>query len=233
MEEIATCNICARQFDSLHLIPKMLECGHTFCSSCLTKLFRNNPSCPNCRAEIKINESSLPINYSVLKVAEIYKSKTWSEKEIISSIEDMKKKFKDRRDVILKKKDQMTSSLEVIDKCLAKLEELAVSESQRVDTVNVKRMLRELDEDFKKTDDVVTCDDAKSSVTILLSDFEDSEAYLTEIYKRVQNKENVFAVHKIIDEIKYGEISLFEYKLFFHSLTLSEVPKDSSLIWVS
>ncbi|RXG51570.1 hypothetical protein Avbf_08728, partial [Armadillidium vulgare] len=168
--------------------------------------------CPNCRAEIKGNESSLPINYNTLKVVEIYKSKTWSEREIISSIEDMKKKFKDRRDLILKKKDQMTSSLEVVDKCLAKLEELAVSESQRVDTVNVKKMLRELDEDFEKTDEVVPCDD---------------------IYKRVQNKENVFAVHKIIDEIKYGEISLFENRLFFHSLSLSEVPKDSSLIWVS
>ncbi|RXG51728.1 hypothetical protein Avbf_15515 [Armadillidium vulgare] len=92
-------------------------------------------------------------------------------------------------------------------------------------------MLNEVDEELKKTDGVLSCDDAKSSESILLSNFEDSASYLMEIYKRVQNKENVFAVYKIKDENKYGEISLFENKLFFHSLSLTKVPKDSSLIW--
>ncbi|RXG59900.1 hypothetical protein Avbf_15156 [Armadillidium vulgare] len=113
----------------------------------------------------------------------------------------------------------------------SELEELTVSEGQKVDTVNARKMLNELDEELKKTDDVLSFDDVKSSVSILLSNFKNSASYLMEIYKRVQNKENVFAVYKIKDEIKYGEISLFENKLFFHSLSLTEVPKDSSLIW--
>ncbi|RXG52763.1 hypothetical protein Avbf_15699 [Armadillidium vulgare] len=78
---------------------------------------------------------------------------------------------------------------------------------------------------------VSLCDDLKSSVSILLSDFQDSQGYLEEIYKRVQNEEKIFAVRKIEDKIKYGKISKYENRLFFHSLSLSEVPTDSSLIW--
>ncbi|RXG72866.1 hypothetical protein Avbf_11821 [Armadillidium vulgare] len=51
------------------------------------------------------------------------------------------------------------------------------------------------------------------------------------IYKRLQNGEKVFAVHKINEDFKYGEVSFFSNQLFFHSLNSSQVPKDSSLIW--
>ncbi|RXG54115.1 hypothetical protein Avbf_12333, partial [Armadillidium vulgare] len=123
-----------------------------------------------------------------------------------------------RKDIILKKEARMALSFEVFDKCLAKLEKLT-------------RILNEVDEDLKKTDDVVRCDDLKKSMSFLLSNFENSKEYLLEIYKRVQNGEKVFTVRKIEDEIKYGEVSKYENKLFFHSLSLSEVPTNSSLIW--
>ncbi|RXG68042.1 hypothetical protein Avbf_07830 [Armadillidium vulgare] len=115
-------------------------------------------------------------------------------------------------------------------KVLKKLEELT-SESQKV--ANVKKILKEVDEDLKKTIDVMRCDEVKSSASILLSSFQNSEEYLAEIYNRIRNEEKVFAVRKIEDEVKYGKVLMFENKLFFHSLSLSEVPKDSSLIWVS
>ncbi|RXG51021.1 RING finger protein nhl-1 [Armadillidium vulgare] len=228
MEEIVTCSICAQVFNSFRFIPKILECGHTFCSPCVTKLFRNNPRCPNCRAEIKGTESLLPINYTTLKVVDIYKSKNWSESEMDITAEVTK-----RKDIILKKEARMALSFEVFDKCLAKLEKLTVSESERIGTVNVKRILNEVDEDLKRTDDVVRCDDLKKSMSFLLSNFEDSKEYLLEIYKRLQNEEKVFAVHKINDYVKYGKIFMCGNQLFFYSLSLSEVPKNSSLIWVS
>ncbi|RXG53529.1 hypothetical protein Avbf_16236 [Armadillidium vulgare] len=70
-------------------------------------------------------------------------------------------------------------------------------------------------------------------MSFLLSNFEDSKEYLLEIYKRLQNEEKVFAVHKINDYVKYGKIFMCGNQLFFYSLSLSEVPKNSSLIWVS
>ncbi|RXG70339.1 hypothetical protein Avbf_02198 [Armadillidium vulgare] len=199
----------------------------------MIKLFQENQSCPNCRTEIRGNETSLPINYSVLKVAEIYKTKNCSEGEIMTSIEDMKKKCMERKEILSMKKSSITSSLEVLDEYLTKLEELTASEKQRVDSVKAKNFLKEVDEELKKTDDVIRSDDLKSSMSINLSSFKDSKDYLLEIYKRLQNKEKVFAVHKINHDVKYGKVSLFGNQLFFNSLSLSEVPKNSSLIWVS
>ncbi|KAL7633188.1 UNVERIFIED_CONTAM: hypothetical protein RMT77_016558, partial [Armadillidium vulgare] len=139
-----------------------------------------------------------------------------------------------RKDIILKKKTQMKLNAKILDKCLAKLEELTMSQSERIDTVNARKIIDEIDEDLKKTDDVVLFDDIKSSISILLSNFQGfdySEQFLLEIYKRLQNGEKVFAVHKINEEFKYGEVSFFSNQLFFYSLTSSQAPKDSSLIW--
>ncbi|RXG59568.1 LON peptidase N-terminal domain and RING finger protein C14F5.10c [Armadillidium vulgare] len=158
MEDFVSCNICAQVFDSLHFIPKILKCGHTFCSPCLIKLLQENPNCPNCRAEVKEIESSLP------------------ERKI-----DIVTEVAKRKDIILKKKTQMTLNVKILDKCLAKLEELTVSQSERIDTVNTRKILDEIDEDLKKTDDVVRSDDMKSSISILLSSFKGSEQFLLEV----------------------------------------------------
>ncbi|KAL7631186.1 UNVERIFIED_CONTAM: hypothetical protein RMT77_018512 [Armadillidium vulgare] len=121
----------------------------------------------------------------------------------------------------------------ILDKCLERLKELTESQSERIDAVNTRKILDEIDEDLKKTDDVVLFDDIKSSISILLSSFDYPKDFLLEIYKRLQNGEKVFAVHKINEEFKYGEVSFFSNQLFFYSLNSSQVPKDSSLIWVS
>ncbi|KAL7633187.1 UNVERIFIED_CONTAM: hypothetical protein RMT77_016557 [Armadillidium vulgare] len=227
MEDLVSCNICAQVFDSLHFIPKMLiKCGHTFCSPCLIKLLQENPRCPKCRIQLKEIESSLPVNYIALKAVDIYKSKCWPEKKMDIATEVAK-----RKDIILKKKTQMKLNVKILDKCLEKLEELTMSQSERIDTVDTRKILDEIDEDLKKTDDDVRSDVIKSSISILLSSFKGPEQFLLEIYKRLQNGEKVFAVHKINEEFKYGEVCFFSNQLFFYSLTSSEVPKDSSLIW--
>ncbi|KAL7638433.1 UNVERIFIED_CONTAM: hypothetical protein RMT77_011003 [Armadillidium vulgare] len=228
MEEIVLCSICLQQFDSLHFIPKILECGHTFCSSCMTKIFQRNHTCPNCRAQTEGIASSLPINYYVLNVVDIYKSMSFSESEIVTSIDDMRKKCVERKEILSKTKSSITLSLEVLDKCLEKLEQLTLP-GRRVNIVNVKKILNEVKGDLKKT---MVCDNLKSTVSILLSDFHGSYEYLEEIYKRIPNEEKIFAVRKIEEEIKYGKVSKYGNKLFFHSLSLSEVPNDSSLIWI-
>ncbi|KAL7630774.1 UNVERIFIED_CONTAM: hypothetical protein RMT77_019013 [Armadillidium vulgare] len=229
MEDFLSCNICAQVFDSLHFIPKMLiKCGHTFCSPCLIKLLQENPRCPYCRAEVNEIESSLPVNYGILKAVDFYKSKCSAESKIGIVTEVAK-----RKDIILKKKTQMTLNGKILDKCLEKLIELTMSQSERIDTENARKILDEIDEDLKKTDDVVRSFDIKKSISILLSSFEGSKQFLFEIYKRLQNGEKVFAVHKINEEFKYGEVLVFGSQLFFHCLSLSKVPKDSSLIWVS
>ncbi|KAL7633186.1 UNVERIFIED_CONTAM: hypothetical protein RMT77_016556 [Armadillidium vulgare] len=226
MEYFISCKICGQVFDNLHSITKMLKCGHTFCSSCLIKLLQENPFCPYCRDEVEEIENSLPVNYTALEAVDFYKSKCWPERKM-----DIVTEVAKRKDIILKKKTQMKLNVKIFDKCLKKLNELTKSHSERIDTVNTRKILDEIDEDLKKTDDVVRSDDIKSSISILLSSFEDSEQFLLEIYKRLQNGEKVFAVHKINEEFKYGEVLVFGNQLFFYSLNSSQVPKDSSLVW--
>ncbi|KAB7501621.1 hypothetical protein Anas_14649 [Armadillidium nasatum] len=72
----------------------------------------------------------------------------------------------------------MTLNGKILDKCLEKLKELTKFQSERIDTVNTRKILDEINEDLKKTDDVVRSDDIKSSISILLSSFEDSETIL-------------------------------------------------------
>ncbi|KAL7630297.1 UNVERIFIED_CONTAM: hypothetical protein RMT77_019557, partial [Armadillidium vulgare] len=67
MEEIMFCDSCLGLFDILKFIPKILDCGHTFCSPCLTIIIRKNSICPNCKTEIKVKESSIPVNFIALK----------------------------------------------------------------------------------------------------------------------------------------------------------------------
>ncbi|RXG67407.1 E3 ubiquitin-protein ligase TRIM32 [Armadillidium vulgare] len=72
--ELAKCCICAEVFDSVVLIPKILQCGHTFCSPCVTRVTENNPRCPICGKEINERESSPITNFDTLSVVDIYNS---------------------------------------------------------------------------------------------------------------------------------------------------------------
>lgn len=45
------CEICFHEFEEDKCVPKVLrQCGHTFCESCVIKLWKNNKIvCPICR----------------------------------------------------------------------------------------------------------------------------------------------------------------------------------------
>lgn len=48
------CKICVEEYDLIDRRPRFFPCGHTFCTSCITDLFKDGVlTCPNCRAEHK------------------------------------------------------------------------------------------------------------------------------------------------------------------------------------
>ncbi|KAF8362337.1 hypothetical protein PRIPAC_89260 [Pristionchus pacificus] len=69
-----SCSICFETFDSIKCIPRVLDCGHTFCEVCLLneKLCpKNQIKCPNCSKIHKVsNKKELPINYFAISIAE-------------------------------------------------------------------------------------------------------------------------------------------------------------------
>ena len=64
------CQLCLLKYNVGERIPRiMVHCGHTFCSSCLTKLFKNTRiRCPLCRKLIRGIDSieRLPLNINIL-----------------------------------------------------------------------------------------------------------------------------------------------------------------------
>ena len=69
--QVPECSICCEHYDHENLFPRLLICGHTFCSSCLGKLLKNNSiSCPDCRKTVPVptGVAGLTKNYALLKM---------------------------------------------------------------------------------------------------------------------------------------------------------------------
>ena len=65
------CEICNNAFDSISKIPKILSCGHTLCSKCLSKMSNKNIlRCPFDRKPFDTDTSLISINYYILSLVD-------------------------------------------------------------------------------------------------------------------------------------------------------------------
>eukprot|EP00457_Paulinella_chromatophora_P003311 gb/GEZN01003318.1/.p1 GENE.gb/GEZN01003318.1/~~gb/GEZN01003318.1/.p1 ORF type:complete len:593 (-),score=84.24 gb/GEZN01003318.1/:358-2136(-) len=65
------CSICCEGFDDQKLCPRLLRCGHSFCSGCLEKLIdHNSVTCPTCRKAVAVlaGVTGLPKNFALLDI---------------------------------------------------------------------------------------------------------------------------------------------------------------------
>nr|QXL99749.1 TRIM32 [Penaeus vannamei] len=66
----AVCQVCFSCYDSEAKRPRILPCGHTFCSQCLLNITERNDgliACPLCKRETKVTDiSQLTTNFSIL-----------------------------------------------------------------------------------------------------------------------------------------------------------------------
>ncbi len=58
MEELIECHICSERYNTTIKMPKILNCGHTFCKECLNKSLKYTKelSCSICRQITNIND---------------------------------------------------------------------------------------------------------------------------------------------------------------------------------
>eukprot|EP00808_Paulinella_micropora_P009723 g37211.t1 len=64
-------SICFERFDDEKLCPRLLSCGHSFCSGCLEKLLKHDAvTCPTCRKDAPVPKGvhGLPKNFALLDV---------------------------------------------------------------------------------------------------------------------------------------------------------------------
>ena len=69
--EALECSICCELFDDQTRCPRLLSCGHSFCSDCLEKLLNEKTiNCPTCRNAVSVpaGVAGLPKNFALLDI---------------------------------------------------------------------------------------------------------------------------------------------------------------------
>ena len=70
------CLGCCEVYDDQNLCPRMLKCGHSFCTRCLWQLLTADDKipCPTCRVEVKVSQdgvAGLPKNFELLRILDV------------------------------------------------------------------------------------------------------------------------------------------------------------------
>jgi len=98
MSELTDCPICLERYNKTEKVPKILNCGHTFCKECLIKLKNKygKLECSICRENIKNDPEQLITNrtiFDLLYTPKIEENNIY-ERSISNSITDEKLSFK-------------------------------------------------------------------------------------------------------------------------------------------
>ena len=74
---LVECQVCREIYDDQNLCPRMLSCGHSFCTRCLNRLFtekRDQFCCPTCRVKVNVSQAGvagLPKNFALLTILDV------------------------------------------------------------------------------------------------------------------------------------------------------------------
>ena len=78
MENIVECSICFEKYNKKDKLPRILSCGHTFCTSCIQKIKskNNNEKHIKCPIDLKIGFETntiedIPINRVVVDLIDL------------------------------------------------------------------------------------------------------------------------------------------------------------------
>ena len=70
--KVLECLVCREVYDDQNLCPRILSCGHSFCSSCLQLLTVDGKiSCPTCRVVSQDGVAGLPKNFALLSILDV------------------------------------------------------------------------------------------------------------------------------------------------------------------
>ncbi|KAB7494332.1 Tripartite motif-containing protein 59 [Armadillidium nasatum] len=232
MEYIVSCEICSLEYSDTETIPRVLDCGHSFCTSCIAQL--ENTLCPKCRANIPSGKE-FPVNFSLLSLVEEWKSEKNLSPDIISSIQNLKEKLVSKLSVINKMFEicNTKESIESDIKLLTSMEEERLKEEfGSKKQMMMRKKLEKLEEKYKECSFVnyVFFDDLDKFSLFSLQNDVSSDTFFSEMYKILKSSEKIFTYKCINKELKFGELTVRDNKIMIHSLTLNEIPKGSKIV---
>ena len=79
------CNVCKNDYNDSTNLPRILLCGHTFCTVCIENIIKteNISSCPSCDNEITIKSiEELCVNHDLLDISQYFATANKRESQI-------------------------------------------------------------------------------------------------------------------------------------------------------
>ncbi|KAL7633596.1 UNVERIFIED_CONTAM: hypothetical protein RMT77_016129 [Armadillidium vulgare] len=228
MEYLYKCKICCKRYNKSNVMPKVLNCGHTFCSQCITKL--DNSFCPNCQAPIT-KKTEFPINYLVFDLINKFdKPEGNLIHDVIFRIDNLKEILKSKLENIKNEISQKSEQQKVMENDL----EISTNLNTR-DLVEVNGKLFQLENAYEKSYEVPTTENPVRPDYIIATGIYlreksiSDDAFLREIYEGLKESE-IFCFKFIENKLKFGKLTVKDNQIFMHSLSLDEIPKDSKTV---
>jgi hypothetical protein len=159
MENILECNICLEKYDNKEKIPRILKCGHTFCTKCLKELTKANNNLEirlpyvKCPLDKTIGHSDthieeIPINRIIVDILDLNgfgleklslkeEKKSENLNYITSAADRLKKMSKFYETNFNNLRDRILSFLTVKNNCIAEISEhfdkmMSILDSQKL-----------------------------------------------------------------------------------------------------
>ncbi|KAL7633595.1 UNVERIFIED_CONTAM: hypothetical protein RMT77_016128 [Armadillidium vulgare] len=227
MEYLYKCKICCKRYNKSNVMPKVLNCGHTFCSQCITKL--DNSLCPNCQAPIT-QKTEFPINYLVFDLINKFdKPEGNLIHDVIFRIDNLKEILKSKLETIKNEISQKSEQQKVIEN------DLEILTNLNTRSIEVNEKLCQLENTYEKSYGVPTtgnpvCPDYIIPTTNYSREKSSSDdAFLREIYEGLKESE-IFCFKFIEKKLKFGKLTVKDNQIFMHSLSLDVIPNNSKTV---
>ena len=89
-----TCDVCFNEYKAGTCLPRLLECGHCCCTTCLQRLLSHSKTCMKCRRPLyKMNAESYQVNFALLEMIETIENRSSADQNARKYLKDSVKKI--------------------------------------------------------------------------------------------------------------------------------------------
>ncbi|KAB7494528.1 hypothetical protein Anas_08628 [Armadillidium nasatum] len=219
------CSLCSEEYDSEKCIPKVLNCGHTFCLNCISELVIFIEACPTCNESVVEPISNFPTNLALIEVEDPEKT-----------LEDLELKWKKLGEFIKEERQRfnkvfeiMKNSKETLNSCLETVNEL--DDLQVEDPCELYNKVKEVENKIRDVEfTLYSCYKPYFKADFSLKSIPDKEDFVNKIIVEILRGKRVYAFNSewYNDDVFWAKLSYDDGKLFIHSAT-SDLPKMPSL----
>lgn len=113
------CSLCSEEYNSEKCIPKVLNCGHTFCLHCISELVIFIEACPTCNESVVGPISHFPTNLALIEAEDPEKTLEDLElkwKKLGEFIKEERRRFNKTFEIMKNSKETLNACLETVNK---------------------------------------------------------------------------------------------------------------------